>query len=89
MCILSYTIFFYKLGKAEFRLKFTALRLNCNVKLVNLTIETYSVMQSDGNSFCGDVVSDSFNNTFRDEYNILDQIYKSKYVCSYNDYNSL
>ena len=37
-------------------------------------------MQSDGNSICGDVVSDSFNKTPRDEENILDQIYKSKYV---------
>ena len=40
----------------------------------------YSVMQSDGNSFGGDVVSDSFNKTLRDEENILDQVYKSKYV---------
>ena len=40
----------------------------------------YSVMQSDGNSICGDVVSDSFNKTSRDEDNILVQIYKSKYV---------
>ena len=41
---------------------------------------TYSVMQSDGNSFCGDVVSDSFNKQSRDENNILDQIFKSTYV---------
>ena len=32
-------------------------------------------MQSDGNSFCGDVVLDSFNKESRDEDNILDQIY--------------
>ena len=31
-------------------------------------------------SFCGDVVSDIFNETSRDEDNILDQIYKGKYV---------
>ena len=37
-------------------------------------------MLSDGNSFCGDVVLDSFNNASRDKENILDQIYKSKYV---------
>ena len=37
-------------------------------------------MQSDGNCFCGDVVSDSLNKTSRDEDNILDQIYKGKYV---------
>ena len=39
----------------------------------------YSVMQSDGNSFGGDVVSDSFNKTFWDENNILYQIYKNQY----------
>ena len=39
------------------------------------------LLQSDGNSFSGDVVSDSFNKTSLDEYSILDQIYKSaKYV---------
>ena len=32
----------------------------------------YSVMQSDGNSFCGDVVSESFYETFRDEDNNFD-----------------
>ena len=37
-------------------------------------------MQSDGNSFYGDVVSDSFNKISRDEDNILDQIYSSKYI---------
>ena len=35
-------------------------------------------MQSDGNSFCGDIVSYSFNKTFRDEDNNL--YYESKYV---------
>ena len=40
----------------------------------------YSVMQSDGNSFCGDVVLDSFNKASRDEVNILNQIYKSTYL---------
>ena len=40
-------------------------------------IDEYSVMQSDGNSFYGDVVSDSFGKTSRDEDNILDQINKS------------
>ena len=37
-------------------------------------------MQSDGNSICKDVVSDSFIKTSRDEDKILVQIYKSKYV---------
>ena len=41
----------------------------------------YSVMQSDAwNSFGGDAVSEKFNKTCRDEDNILEQIYKSKYV---------
>ena len=40
----------------------------------------YSVMQSDGNSFCGDVVLNSFDKASRDKDNILDQVYKSKYV---------
>ena len=30
-------------------------------------------MQSDGNSFCGDVVLHSFNMSYSDEDNILDQ----------------
>ena len=38
-------------------------------------------MQSDGNSFCGDVVLDcSFNKESWDENNILFKIYKDKYV---------
>ena len=37
-------------------------------------------MQSDGNGFGEDVVSDSFNKASRDEDNILDKIYKIKYV---------
>ena len=52
---------------------------NLNLKR-NASDNTYSVMQSDGNSFCGDVVSDSFNKRFRDEDKILDQIYQNKYV---------
>ena len=43
-------------------------------------IVSYSVIQSDGNNLCGDVVSDSINKEYRDGDNILDQIYKSKYV---------
>ena len=37
-------------------------------------------MQSDWNSFCGDVVLDNFKKASRDENDILDQILKSKYV---------
>ena len=38
-------------------------------------IDMHSVTQSYANSFWGDVVLDSFNNVYRDEDNILDQIY--------------
>ena len=40
---------------------------------------TYSVMQSDVNSFCSDVVLNSFKKASRDEDNILDQ---EKQLCS-------
>ena len=43
--------------------------------------KSFSVMQSNGNSFCGDVVQDSFNKTSWDDKNILGQLYKSTYVC--------
>ena len=39
-----------------------------------LILYYYSVMQSYGNSLGGDVVSDSFKKTLRDEENVLDQI---------------
>ena len=42
--------------------------------------DTYSVMQSNGNSFYGNVVSDSFHNASSDEDKILKQIYGSKYI---------
>ena len=38
----------------------------------------YSVMQSDGSSFWGDVVLDSFNMEYRDEGSFLDQQYENK-----------
>ena len=40
----------------------------------------YSVMQTDGNSFCSDVVLECDNMASRDEDNTFDQIYeKQKY----------
>ena len=48
----------------------------------------YSVTQSYANSFWGDVVLDSFNNTFRDEDNISDQIY-TRQMCSDFYYEAL
>ena len=35
-------------------------------------------MQSDGNSFCGDVVLDSFNMSYREEDSIVDQKYEKQ-----------
>ena len=37
-------------------------------------------MQSDGNSFFGDVVLASFDMASRDKHNILNQVYKNKYA---------
>ena len=37
-------------------------------------------MQSDGNNFRGDVVSDGFNMSYRDEDSILEQKYENKYL---------
>ena len=45
---------------------------------IALEQQMYSVMQSDGNSFYGDVVFDSFNNASRDKDSILDQKYKNE-----------
>ena len=38
----------------------------------------YSVIQSDGNSFLGDVILDSFNMAYGDEGSILDQKYENQ-----------
>ena len=51
----------------------------------------YIVKQSDGNSFCRDVVLNSFNKAYRDENNIIDQKYKTQ-ICLdfyFNNFNSL
>ena len=39
---------------------------------------SYSVVQSDGNSFWGDVVFDSLNMAYRDEDSISDQKYEQQ-----------
>ena len=39
-------------------------------------------MQSDGNSFVGDVDLDSFNISYRDEDSNLDQKYEKKTFCA-------
>ena len=48
--------------------------------LNRLVMYLYSVMQSGGNSFFGDVVLGSFNMASRDENNIIYQMYESKDV---------
>ena len=47
-------------------------------------ITGYSVMQSDWNTFCGDVVLDSVNKVSGDEDNIRLYIYKTKHVHIFN-----
>ena len=39
---------------------------------------SYSVMQSDRNSFCGDVILDIFNMVYSDEDSIEDQQYENR-----------
>ena len=51
-------------------------RIKKTLKLARDTL--YSVMQSDWNSFVGDVVFDSFNMAYRYEDSILDQYTKRK-----------
>ena len=48
----------------------------------------YTVLQSDGHSFCVYVVLDSFNMSYRDEDSILDQKYKKQisWDHSYEDF---
>ena len=48
---------------------------NFSLKNCGFFIIVYSVMQSDGNSFYGDVVLDSFNMVYIDEDSILDERY--------------
>ena len=38
----------------------------------------YSVMQSDWNSFCGDVISDIFNRAYMDEDIVLDKKFEKQ-----------
>ena len=53
---------------------------NCLIAFGKPVRPYYSVVLLDGNSFCGDVVLDSFNEASQNKDNILDQIYISKYV---------
>ena len=60
--------------------KYLVYFLECITLYTAAILCSYTVMQSDGNSFDGEVVSGIFNKTFRDEDNNLDQIHKSKYA---------
>ena len=80
MVVLSKILYFKKLNI------FISLSIFCSIKkqstsvffiLLSYLNMMYSVMQSDGNSFCGDVVLDSFNVEYRNEDSILDQIWKT------------
>ena len=50
--------------------------LKQEIILIKILSLLYSVMQSDGNRFCGDVVLDSFSMSYRDQDSILDQKYE-------------
>ena len=56
------------------------IRISRCYQYLALIPELYSVMQSDGNSFCGDVASSSFNKINQDEDTFSD-LYIIKYVC--------
>ena len=43
-------------------------------------VQCDAMLQSDGNSFCGDFVLDSFNMAYRDEYSILNKKRKGRYL---------
>ena len=53
-----------------------------------IQVSWYSVMQSDRNNFCGDVVLDSFNMAYKDKDSILDKIYEKPifYVLYHKDF---
>ena len=54
---------------------FHAFIMGFHLHTSNVNIK-YSVVKSDGNSFCGDVVLDSFDMAYRGKDSILDQQYE-------------
>ena len=46
-------------------------------------VSSYSVIWSDWNSLCGDVIFDSFNWVYRDDDSILDQKYEKQLVSNF------
>ena len=50
--------------------------LKSNIKIIGHFFYKYSVMQSDGNSFCGDVFMENVTMAYTDEDSIVDQIYE-------------
>ena len=52
--------------------------------VLNKLRQVYSVMQSDGNSFGGDVVFGSFNKACRDEDSIQENIYVKQIFRNFN-----
>ena len=57
-----------------FNIAFSVQKLRGKCPNCGQDVLTYSVMQSDRNSFCEDVVLNSFNKASRDEDKILDQV---------------
>ena len=54
------------------------IREKCRLYILFGAYTIYSVMHSDGNSFCGDVVLGSFNMVYNDEDSIKDQKYEKR-----------
>ena len=55
-----------------FKLRTFEFTFKTSQEMIIYATYTYSVMQSDRNSFCGNVVLDSFNMSYREEGSILD-----------------
>ena len=53
-----------------------------HLNFVQHPADNTSLMQSDGNSFIGDVVLETFNMSYRDKDSMLDQKYKKKIFCA-------
>ena len=56
--------------------------------MMDTVCQRYSVMRSDGNRFCGNVVLDSFHMVYRHDDSVLDQKFEKQISrdCYYKDF---
>ena len=75
----------------DFRFQYFKIHYSSPYEKHNINYISNSVMQSDGNSFGGDVVLESFSMANRDEGSILDQKYEKQtiWVLYYEDFSYL